>query len=236
MRFLPQQPPGGKIGHRQGTRLVLLRTLTVADSAQTCRRGSRSGGRRWANYSTDSKAIMQKSRCSRPCTNQNRRTARSQPKAGRPTESKEFLWSASTLRALRLCPRALVAARRRSPAPAAPPPAFLVLGQRPGSSPGERIKRPSDAPRRPLRRAPARRGRTRRGQERRTARRDRTPRARPRALEHSTAARTRTRTRTRTGHGTRRTSQGGRAGGLGGWALRVVRRHHRGGPVLGACD
>ena len=92
MRFLPQQPPGGKIGHRQGTRLVLLRTLTVADSAQTCRRGSRSGGRRWANYSTDSKAIMQKSRCNRPCTNQNRRIARSQPKAGRPTESKGFLW------------------------------------------------------------------------------------------------------------------------------------------------
>ena len=150
MRFLPQQPPGGKIGHRQGTRLVLLRTLTVADSAQTYRRGSRSGGRRWANYSTDSKAIMQKSRCSRPCTNQNRRTARSQPKAGRPTESKEFLWSASTLRALRLCPRALVAARRRSPAPAARPPAFLVLGQRPGSSPGERIKPPSNAPRRRL--------------------------------------------------------------------------------------
>ena len=28
MRFLPQQPPGGKIGHRQGTRLVLLRALT----------------------------------------------------------------------------------------------------------------------------------------------------------------------------------------------------------------
>ena len=30
-----------------------------------------------------------------------------------------------------------VAARRRSLPPAAPPPAFLVLGQRPGSSPGE---------------------------------------------------------------------------------------------------
>jgi hypothetical protein len=91
MCFLPQQPPGGKIGQRQGPRLVLLRTLTLADSAQTCRRGSRSGGRRWANYSTDSKAIMQKSRLKRPCTNQNRRIARSQPKAGRPSESEEFL-------------------------------------------------------------------------------------------------------------------------------------------------
>ena len=81
--------------------------------------------------------------------------------------------------------------------------------------------------------AAARRGRTRREQEQRTARGlftqaagphpQSTPRARPRALEHSTAARTRT--RTCTGHGTRRTTQGGRAGGLGGWALRAVRRH-----------
>ena len=217
MRFLPQQPPGGKIGHRQGTRLVLLRTLTVANSAQTCRRGSRSGGRRWANYSTDSKAIMQKSRLKRPCTNQNRRIARSQPKAGRPTESKEFLWSASTLRALRLCPRALVAARRRSPAPAAPPPAFLVLGQRPGSSPGERIKRPSDAPRRPLRRAPARRGRTRRGQERRTARRDRPP---EHAHAHSSTAQPHAHAHAHAhargmAHGARRRA-GGRAGSAGG--------------------
>jgi len=83
-----------------------------------------------------------------------------------------------------VCP--ISAATPRPPArptPARPPPpAFLVLGQRPGSSPGERIKRPSDAPRRPLRRAP-RRAPARRGRHGKrtvpTSRRPDRPTARP---------------------------------------------------------